>query len=316
MPFQECLNLSLKYGLVDLFVDDVYKRLPKIIRIPEFSPEFTAKFLDLTKHSMVPEIVVGHFSHLDHIVVSDFCRKLMSLSESAGLKGNLTGFVETLASSVLGGQQSKFLEAAYSKMVAYAKERGLEFVPVTRDADVERYNMSKTLSELRPLVSRLRQKGMGALIPPGGSVQPGRHPKGASGDQIYGLQEITDTSILDLYDIMKSSGKRSDPPQQPYFLPLAINRTYRVLSSDSLLPTPEGAISLYDLPSRILSYFGFQRMMIYITPGMPLTEEDMQNNLGSTWRDHPKESVDFIMAQVAKELPPNARGYYGSFVQD
>lgn len=309
--FNKLMEVGVRTGFLDKFADSVAQRLPRLVQVQGLTPEFTSKFLDLTRINMVPEVVIGHFSHLDHVVVSHFCHKLKSLTDEAGLGDNLNGFVETLARSVSEGQQSVFMMGVYSRMEAYAKERDLEFIQITRDEDVDRYGMSKKISERRLLVNRLREKGIGLLVPAGGSVQPGRHPKGASGDQIFGLQEILDTDILDLYDLMKRLGRHSN--QEPYFLPLAVDKTYRIYNVDSLLPTPEGLFSIY-APSRILDLLDFLRVGVKITPAMPLTPEDMAKNLGSDWRSNSKEAVDFLMTEIARNLPPNARGYYGRFV--
>lgn len=308
------LNAAIKVGAMDWFIGEVYSRLPRLIRIKEFSPEFTNKFLDLTRDNQVPEIVEGHFDHLDHIVGSHFCTKLIDLSKQAGQGKELNGFMETLATSVVGGQQSIFLARAFPKMAGYAKIRGLTLVPVTRTVDVERYDMNKSMGELRTLVESTRQEKVGVIVPAGGSVEPGRHPKGCSGDNINGLQEIKDNYILTTYRAMEISGKCLDPHQRPYILGLAINRSYRILSSDSLLPTPEGMISLYDRLSDTLALFGFERMIVDISPTMPIAEEDLVNNLGSNWRRNTPEVNQFVMIQIAKELPENARGYYGKFV--
>lgn len=301
-----------RIGVLDMFANSVAYRLPRVVEVQGLTPQFTDRFLDLTRQGMVPEIVVGHFSHLDHVVISHFCQSLLDLATSQGLGNNLNGFVETLALSVPQGQQSKFMQRMYSKMEEYANARGVEFIPITRNVDMERYGMPKVVSEARPLVTKLRQKGVGLLVSPGGSVQPGRHPKGASRDQIFGLQEIKDESILSSFDLMERSGKRFD--QQPYFLPVAVNRTYKVFNPDNLLPTPEGLISLYDKLSWFFSLVGFKRIEITITPANPQTTEDLKSRFGSEWRKYPKEVTDFLMTEVARNLSPNARGYYGKFI--
>lgn len=305
LAFSRSMEIGIRTGLLERFADSVVQRLPQVVQV-QLDPEFATRFIDLTREGMVPLGVAGHFSHLDHVVMSHLCHELISLAQNASLGDNMRGFVETLALSVPNGKQSMFMKGVYVKMENYVRRRGLEFVPITRKVDVARYEMVKTVGETRSLVAKLRQKGIGVLVPAGGSVQPGRHPKGANGDNIFGLQEITDTNVLDLYDLMVKSGKHIK--QEPYFLPIAPDKTYRYFSSDSLLPTPEGLISLFGTPTR--------RIMITLTTGMPLTAGDMVNNLGSNWRSNPKEAIDFLMTEVARNLPPNARGYYGRFVKE
>lgn len=296
-------------GYLNWFCNQVDMRLPGLISIEGITPEFTSRFIELTRQRFVPELYIGHFSHLDPVVASKLCQRLTGMAAESGLGENLKGFVVTLARSVPEGQQSDFMRMMYRKMEAFVNQRGVEFVPVTRRQDVERYNLSQGYSEKRPLVAKLRQRGIGALILSGGSVQPGRHPKGASRDQIYGLQEVKGTELLEVFNVMERLGRRID--QKTYFLPAAVSGTYRLFSSDSLLPTPEGLISLYDRLSRLLELFGFQRMSIVIKPGMPLTNEDMVGHLGSNWRNNPREATFFLMQQAAQLNLPHERGFYG-----
>jgi hypothetical protein len=82
-----------------------------------------------------------------------------------------------------------------------------------------------------------------------------------------------------------------------------------MLSSDSLLPTPEGIFSLY------AGFFGIQPLPINISIGMPKTSEDMQSSLGSNWKKSPLEVNTVLMAEIARLLPPHARGFYGQHVK-
>lgn len=308
VEFKKVFNKLVEVGIFDRFAEEVHKKLPRLIRIQDLTPEFTARFIGLTSQGFVPLIFGGHFDHIDPVVESHFCQYLIDLAEEANLGKNLKGFVATLARSVPGGQQSHFMQVMYPHMEAYAKERKVEFIPITREQDVEMFGMKLGLSEKRPLISKLRQKGMGGLILPGGSVQPGRHPKGASGDQIFGLQEIKGYELLTLFDFMERSGRHFR--QQPYFLPIGVSRTYRLFSSDSKLPTPEGLISLYDRLSYWLGIFGFKRIYVDIRVGMPITGEDMKNNLGSDWMNNPQESTFFLMKNAAQFNLPHERGFY------
>ena len=306
---KESINKLVEIGVFDRFAEQVHQRLPGQVRIQGETAEFTSRFINLTAQGFVPLIFGGHFNHLDPVVESHFCQHLVDLAEEVGLGENLKGFVATLARSVSEGQQSDFMQVMYPHMEAYANKRKVEFFPITREKDTEMYGMKLGINEKRPLVSRLRQKGMGGLILPGGSVQPGRHPKGASGDQIFGLQEVESTELPELFDFMERSGRLIH--QQPYFLPIGVSRTYRLFSSDSKLPTPEGLISLYDGISQLSGIFGFKRMYVDIRPGMPLTEEDMTDNLGSDWMSNPKETTFFLMKQAAQLNLPHERGFYG-----
>lgn len=315
-------------GVLDVFANAVSDRLPRLVRVEGITPEFTNKFLNLTREHMVPEGVMGHFTHLDHVVVSHLCQNLLDLAEQNGLRDNLNRFAITLALSVRNGKQSAFMQRMYPKMEAYVNARGLDFITFTREKDVKVFGMVKgKSSELRGLANRLNQPGAGIIVPAGGSVQPGRHPEGAKEDEVFGLQRIDVTKDKDDIDPSKGNGilkifdkmqlRYRTLGQRPYILPISINRTWRVFCSDSLLPTPEGLISLSNRASELLIPRGFERMEIIIVVGDPIREEDFVSKLGTDWKKHPQEATDLIMIEVARNLRrAEARGYYGQFIKE
>lgn len=296
---REVLVRLREAGVMDRLGQAVNHRLPRLIKISGITPEFSSRFRELTGQGMVPLVVAGHFAHVDAVVISDLCFTLQELASEAGLQENLRGFAMTLARSVPEGHQSVFMQSIYSRMEEYARARNVEFIPVTRERDQERYGMRGSLNEKRPLVSKFRQKGIGGVMFAGGSVQPGRHPNG-NHDEIYGLQEVEDTDLPSLFDLMERSGRHI--VQKPYILPVGIDGTYRLQNSDSLFPTLEGVVSLYDIPSYLLGLVGFQRVNVEINVGMPMTDE--------IWRERPQDLNSLVMQRVARLLPPHTRGFY------
>jgi hypothetical protein len=304
------LNLLDKSGALEKIGNSVKRNLPGIVSISEFSPLLTARLSDLTTQGMVPLVVIGHFNHLDPIVASNLCQTLINKAQREGVGENLQGFVATIAKSVPAGHQSRLMEKMYPKANTYAAERGVELFPVTREKD-KKYNMVKDHhTEIFSLARKIRRKGIGVVILPGGTVQAGRHPEGATKDQINGLQEVTDSDLVDMFNIMEKLGRSFG--QRPFYLPVGINRTYRMFSADSLWPTPEGIISLSGKLSKALKLFGFERIIVGINVGMPITEEDMAEKLGNDWKKDPSIVNQFLMKQVAGLLPPHARGFYSS----
>jgi hypothetical protein len=291
------------------------ERLPKIVRIEEYQSGFTPRFLDLTRQGMVPQMVIGHFNHLDPLFASDLGKSFIDLADVHDLSRNLNGFAATLAASVPGGQQGRIFEAFYDTAKSYAAKRGVDFFAVTRQKDKDEFGMKLDRAEMKKFIEKLKQKGSGAILLPGGTVQPGRHPEGAKGDDIFGLQRVAGSDILDVYSLMEKHGRRVN--QEPYFLPVGIDQTYRVFSCDSSMLTPEGIVSLFDGASKMaegLGIFGFKRIFVNIRAGMPITAEDMKNRLGSDWKNNPQEVNDLLMGEIAILLPANARGYYGNKV--
>lgn len=314
-------------GAVDKFGDLVNERVPGIINVQWIIPGSKEKFIKLTEEGFIPLGFAGHFVWYDAVLASEVCSTLQLLAQRQGLGDNIRGFALTLARSVAEGQQSRFMKAIYPKMEEFANARNVEFIPITRKKD-GKYGMltGLNLEEKRPLVSMFRQRGIGGMIFPGGSVEPGRHPKDGTRDDINGLQEITDSDLWDVFELMERLGQRHTG-QEPYFLPMGINRGYRLQSPESKLPTPEGVVSLFDGLSDVLQKsVGFRRVIADINIGMPQTLNDIIVALGSEWEGRVRNRKNtsewdkailklntYLMKQVADLLEePQARGFYGN----
>lgn len=305
-------------GVIDNLGEHIHANLPGRVAVSGITEAFKEKFLKLTAEGYVPEVYFGHFTHLDHIVLSEGLDDLVKLAASAGYKDKLQRFAITLATSVRGGQQSPFMKAVYPMMESYVKARSVDFIAITRaDKDVTRYGMKPKISEKRPLIAALRQGNVGMAIPAGDSVEPGRHPKGKIGDNIKGLQEVTGSDLVDVYMTIE----RHRPA---YFLPTAVSNTWLYFNSDRLLPTPEALAAFYcttnlagvDL-AKVIDRLGIRHdIAINITFGMPITQEQIVSQLGSEWRKNPAELNSFLMIEQASLLPEHARGYYADLVRN
>lgn len=307
-----------KLGLLDKFSDHVKDTLPRVTKIHGLTKEFKSRFVDLLAEGYLIEGYFGHFTHLDHPVLSEGLNTLVGLAKEAGYSDKLKRFALTLASSVRGGQQSPLMGAMYSKMKSYVDARNVDWIEITRaDKDVDRYNMKPKVSERRELISRIRQRNFGIVIPAGDSVEPGRHSKGAIKDDIKGLQKIEGTDLMDLYTVMEKYGPT-------VFQPISVARTWLYFNSDNLTVTPEALSAVYYSRkllginlAEIINQQGIDHAIdIDITFGMPITPEDMVNNLGSNWRKDPEGVNLFLMTEQASLLPEYARGYYAPFVQN
>ncbi len=316
-----------KTGVMAWFGNLINARVPQIIDIQWQNPEAEQKFIKLTAEGGIPEGFAGHFVWYDAVLASQACSTLQDSAQRHGLGDNLLGFGLTLAKSVKEGQQSRFMKAIYPEMEKFAADRNVEFIPITRVVDADRYGMARGLNfeEKKALVAKFRQKGMGGMIFPGGSVQPGRRPKGGTRDQINGLQEITDADLWNVFELMEREGQ-SRTGQKPYFLPMGIEGGYRLQSAQSKLPTPEALVSLFGRLSEFLGEkIGFKRIRARVKIGMPITLKDVTDELGVDWEVRIRNRNDdegwqraalelnrYLMMRSANLLEdPQARGFYG-----
>lgn len=297
-----------KTGLLDRFGRRLDERFPEMITLQTYSPQIRDRILELTNRNMVPEMVVGHFGHSDPLVVAEMCEELVQLTENCDYP--IRRFVTTLASSVPGGQQSSLMSVLYGHAQAYAANRHVELVPVTRTVDVSRYKMASSVSEKKPLLATLAEdgEGVGAIIMAGGSVQPGRKLTGGAKGKINGLLDIGKIDhITAMNRILHVSGRKDG--REPYILPVGVDKTHRFFSPDYLLPTPEGIASVYDLAGKVLRLFGVRMLSMDVRIGMPITSEQMQQELGTGWRKRPAEVNSIVMREIARLVPRTSRGY-------
>lgn len=306
-------------GVISWFGKQVEERFHKLGSARWSTPEAASKFLKLTAEGYVPLMYAGHFVHIDADFMADGFSKLHQTATQHGLRENLVRGVVTVAKTVGNGVQDKFMEDMYPSLKAYAASRGVQFIEVTRPKDQEKYNAEKKMvTEDKPFVQAIRDKGTAVMVFPYGSIQAGRHPKGSRRGEIYGLPELYEPDgtpkidLLKMYQAMESVGRRTH--QKPYYQPVGISNSYRAQSPDTYRPTPEAFISLYDGLSRLLGFFGFRRLVVPIVLGEPITEEDIEKRLGSSWKENVDGLNRLLMEEEAKLLQPSERGEYSYVV--
>lgn len=268
--------------------------------------EVQDKFRQLVSKGGVPLVYANHQGHADGIplaVVSQHLRNLVSNGQDRPLRG----LAIILAKSMANGAQSSDLKMSYDLLIEGGKRKGAEPITVTRDKDEQLYGMRRSLlEELRPLRGKLIE-GFGVALLPEGTVQAGRHPEGASKEDIYGMQRLTNRSLLDFYEYMKKILRRQG--KWPFFQPLGLHGSFRIMQSAD----GGGAPTLTPIGRRSLMQtgpLGIALVRIDANLLAPFDEGEVIADLGAGWASDTDKFNTYAMRKVARGIPLTARGEY------
>lgn len=278
------------------------------LKVPDgFEGRFSELIID-----GVPIVYANHQSHADGIALSVVSEYLRNLAAKTLKTSPLRGFAVPIAASMSSGDQSIELKRSFDLIKGTVMSKGVDPIPVTRKKDAISYGMSRQAlaREALPFVDRLRRNfGIGSF--PEASVQGGRHPEGATIEEIYGMQEVVDSGLIDLIKLAKkvlgSEGKR------PFFVPLGLHGSFRFMDCPEAgkpKPTLNGWAAL------IKGIVGLPvGMKIQASLVMPFGEDQLIQGIGIDWSEKTLDSNRYLMEQVAQAIPYVARGIYGRHLE-
>lgn len=261
----------------------------------------------------MPCVISNHEGHGDGIPFAVAAEYMMALWSQIGRdhpsRFPLRGFVAPMARSWATGHQGDHLKNSYELLNPAAQRMGLFTMPHTRPKDIRKYGLPKELlrQERNEFEVKLND-GFAPMVLPAASVQGGRHPEGASMEDIYGMPLIKNNVIRDCYEAANNAASNLIGGES-FFVPLALHGSFRYvrtegdnepkLTSRGILSLALGAVGLpLVLPK-------MQAKML-----MPLTNEKMKADLGSDWLKDSMALNGHIMRLIAAALPPQARGAY------
>lgn len=248
-----------------------------------FDVSFEGESLQQTIHhinkGIIPVLVSNHQSHADIIVHALIAQRI--LAETSNV---LNGFYLPYAASVSTGHQGKNIYVLFDLLKDWFEERGVFPIPVTREKDVLLYGINNmNFASLRTLHDATRKR-FGVAILPEGSVQGGRRNQQGN---IYGMIHPQERGINTLRQW-----------NDTLFLPISLHETYRIFNPDQRMPTKEAVLltlqGLVGIHRQTLATVKVQEPIL--TCNLP-TNEDFN-------------TADFLMHQIARNLPPVAQGVY------
>lgn len=275
------------------------------------SPEVNKRIRELLAQGWIPVGYANHEGHQDGlaaVVIGEHFKTLAQMppADACGFKG----FAVPMAISMASGGQSAELTRIYDFLKEVGQKKGAVAVPITRRKDETQYGMSKkgNVSEVRPFVEKLHQ-GYGIWVFPEGSIQGGRHPNGASIEQIYGMQEVRNTSLMDYFHLADRIATKIGA--RAFLAPVGLHGSYRIMECpEGGKPklTPQGKVSLF------IGMFGLALVQIQANLLMPYTVADIQAALGENWMEDLQSFNQFAMKKIVPGIPAIAAGVYGESV--
>lgn len=250
----------------------------------------------------VPILYADHEGHFDGAAIAAIAGYTRKLSG-----GSIRGYATLLAASMEDGHQGAQLKSTYDLLVGGARRMGVRTVSSTRIKDVVQYGMSREhmVGEVRPFIRALRE-GYGIASLPEGTVQGGRHPEGASIEAIYGMREVNNNNLIELFNlarrVLEQKGK------WPFYWPASLYGSFKIMQA------PEGGkptLTERGKWSLIMGVLGLSLVRIQAGLLMPFTEEEIANDLGANWMDDSPSFNRYAMKKLKTGLPPVAWGVYG-----
>lgn len=289
-------------GVVNFFAGRAIDRLVTL----KSDVAVEGRFQQLVADGGVPFVYANHQGHPDAMAVAIITKHLKDLTVQPDGKYLVRGLAAILAKSMVSGHQSEELTSTYKLLVGACRQRGVVPVPVTRKEDRKRYGMSRSgiASEMLPLIRSLHD-GYGMIFFPEGSVQGGRHPRGANREDIYGMQEPSNNNLIDFFQLIGRITSR-----RPFFMPVGLHGSFQIMQSeegDKPQLTPRGKWSL------IAAALGIPIGVLNIKANllMPFTEEEIIQDLDSDWLKDGPVFNRYAMRRLLPGIPSVARGVYG-----
>ncbi|MBI2019060.1 hypothetical protein HYS95_00130 [Candidatus Daviesbacteria bacterium] len=288
--------------------------------VPGFDEEFKERVREAD-----PIVVFTHQTHADGVLASVVSAHLLDLIKESGREPQIKGFALTVASSLVKGRQSRVLQGFYYPISYLMSRKGLKTISYTRKADEDEYGMSRegNQNEIGVLKQAL-QRGYKLAVFAEGTVQAGRHRPGNNPENIFGMQEVKNATLINAARLTKEeSGGRPI-----VYITVGLHGGFRIQSpnKEKLGPTKEGLATLFGVPEWLIPHVKGEA-----TVGGIIPESVLEARFGANWikkgRDKNSKSNGmnrelvgavnrFIMEDAARFVPLHARGFYAAAVKE
>lgn len=245
-----------------------------------------------------PIMYANHHGWGDGWAIIRVVQHLRNLTAREGI--DFPGVVMPIARTISTGHYGAPLKHLYNLFDNYFAKKGVITAPYTRDKDIK-LGLKRPIGETIR-ITRAMNRGYGVEFFPEASVQGGRHKNGilgfVFGGEINGMIDLTDHNYFSsFYEQMDRFGNVSG---EIFFLPVALNGSYRFFGADIPIPTFELALGLFKDSSN----------PIQATMLSPITSSKATEEIGKDWRIDGVTSSHYFMNQFTRVLPHEAWGVY------
>lgn len=197
----------------------------ELIFDPAIKKQIKQNYLNNNNYALF--IASNHQSHADILPYIMLAEELTKEINDNNQSFKLKGFNMIIAVSLTTGHQNKDLKDYYKIIKELSSEKGIEFIPIVRPKDKEKYGISDVLNFKNLRKAYNSYKDNYVLIEfPEGTVMGGR--VNLDTGIPYGVQKTNDSNMID-YCISKYSKKGINFG----VLPVAIDGTYKIYPPDT-----------------------------------------------------------------------------------
>ncbi len=279
------------------FKKHIASRFDTMVQL-NIEPNVADELRDLMAAGGRPIIYGNHQGHGDGWPLVKSVEYIRVLTQETGR--DFPGVVLPLAKSMFTGDQGLPLKLLTEALVPVLEERGIKVVPYTRKKDEDKYGLERNHIEVLKM-ARLVQQEYGFAYLPEASVQGGRHknPLGfIFGGEIHGIIDVDDKDgFMGFYDLVEKFGRVQG---EVFFLPIAMEGSYRFFGADITIPTME----------LIQGLFVDSNNPMQVTIERPIRTVRLISELQEDWKSDGVALSTFLMSQVAKKLSPQSRGVF------
>jgi hypothetical protein len=315
-PFDASVKINKDLGMAVNLSEIIAKSLEI-----QFPPGFKEAYKEKVKDkNVMPLLLNSHQSHTDIISLMAETKILTAWTNEARNGGErFAGYDLLIASSLKEGLQGTFLKDGIGQVSDYLSQYSISTIEYMRTKDARLYNerliansgkgMSpEELEKFRdttncfgPLHTLARdiKKGKGIAMFPEATVQGGRLRTDGT---IYGMQKLD----CECVKFEKLAEIANNYDKKILFVFGATNGGYKIVSPDTQKPTPEAywIIETGKMPPELMQ----------TKTSMPIDWDEALHQIARNGKIDAGRIEDFVGTEIAKLLPPEARGYYRDLV--
>lgn len=276
----------------------IVPRLDSMIQVT-IAPEVREEYKELMAKGWRFVFFGNHQSQGEGWGFVKIVREFKGMAAEVGV--DFPGVILPFARSMFTGDQGKVLQALTKISVPFLEREGVRVWQYTRRKDEFKYGLKRTPSEVRTMI-KLIEAGNDIVYLAEASMEAGRHKNKffgfIFGGPINGMIPVDDKDgFISFHNLTEKHSQAAGVA----FAPVVTDGTYRYLGADIPIPTMEFLQALFVDPSNPAQ----------VSVEKPITPDRLMREFREDWKGDGAALSHFLMKQqVARKLPPYARGIY------
>lgn len=287
----------IEADLGKFYGERIVPRLNSMVQVT-IAPEVREEYKELMVKGWRFVFFGNHQSQGEGWGVVKIVREFRGMAAEVGV--DFRGIILPFARSMFTGHQGKLLQALTNVSVPFLEDEGVRVWQYTRRKDEDKYGLKRSPREVRTMIELIKQ-GNDMMYLAEASMEAGRHKNKLLGfifgGPINGMIPVDDTDgFIGFHSVTEKHGQAAGVA----FAPVVTDGTYRYLGADVPIPTMEFLQALFIDPSN----------PAHVSVEKPITPDRLMREFREDWKGDGAALSHFLMKQVARKLPPHARGIY------